>query len=107
MLMKVKKVVRAHDLILYTSLKVKDTSITGMNKLLLSTEVLEEDISSNVPWHFHGDFIIVVDLRKLEDREKIIYDSWSWKNKSYIVPGKENGPFKKCNHEKEYRVETL
>ena len=57
-----------------------------MNKLLLSPEVLEEDISCNVPWHVIGDCIIVVDLRKLEDRENITYDSWSWKNyKSYVV----------------------
>ena len=44
-----------------------------MNKLLLSPEELEEDISSNVPWHVSGDCIIVVDLRKLEDRENITY----------------------------------
>ena len=39
---------------------------------------------------FH-DCIIVVDLRKLEHRENITYDSWFWKNdKSYIVPGNKN-----------------
>ena len=49
---------------------------------------------------FH-DCIIVVDLRKLEDRENITYDSWFWKNaKSYVVPGNENRPFKKCNDKK-------
>ena len=51
------------------------------------------------------DCIIVVDLRKLEDRENITHDSWFWKNdKSYNVPDNENGPFKKCNDEKQYRV---
>ena len=50
-------------------------------------------------------FIIVVDLRKLEERENITYDCWSWKNdKSYFVSGNENGPFKKCNDKKQYRV---
>ena len=53
---------------------------------------------------FH-DCIIVFDLRKLEDREKITCDSWFWKNdESYVVPGNENGPFKKCNDKKQYRV---
>ena len=48
---------------------------------------------------FH-DCIIVVDLRKLEDR-----DSWFWKNdKSYVVPGNENGPFKKCNDKKVHHI---
>ena len=90
-----------YDLYLYTSFKLKDTSITGMNKLLLSPEVLEEDISSNVPWHFNGDCIIVVDLRNLEDRENITYDCWSWKKyKSYVTSVNENGPFKKCNDKK-------
>ena len=85
-----------HDLNLYTSFKLKHTSITGMNKLLLSLEVLEEDISSNVPRRVKGDCIIVVDLRKLEDKESITYDCWSWKNvKSYVVSGNENGPLKK------------
>ena len=63
----------SHYLNLHTSIKLKDTSITDMNKLLLSPEELEEDISSNVPWHVSGDCIIVVDLRKLEDRENITY----------------------------------
>ena len=67
----------SHYLNLHTSIKLKDTSITGMNKLLLSPEELEEDISSNAPWHVSGDCIIVVDLRKLEDRENITYDRWS------------------------------
>ena len=90
---------------LNTTFKLKDTSITGMNKLLLTPEVLEEDISSNVPWHINGDCIIVVDLRKLEDRENITYDCWSWKNDpSYVVSGNENGPLKKCNDKKQYRV---
>ena len=76
-----------------------------MNKLLLSPEVLEEDISSNVPWHVNGDCIIVADLRKLEDRENITYDCWSWKNdKSYVVSSNENGPLKKYNDKKQYRV---
>ena len=69
-----------------------------MNKLLLSPEEFEEDISSNAPWHASGHCIIVVGLRKLEDRENITYDRWSQKNgKSYFVSGNENGPFKKCN----------
>ena len=38
-----------HDLNSYTSFKLKDTLTSGMNKLLLSVEVLEEGISSNVP----------------------------------------------------------
>ena len=76
-----------------------------MSKLLFSPEVLEEDISSNVPWHVNGDCIIVVDLKKLEDRENITYDCWSWKNdKSYVVLGNEDGPFKKCNVKKQYRI---
>ena len=84
---------------------MKDTSITGMNKLLLSPEVVEEDISSNVPWHVNGDCIIVVDLRKLGDRENITYDCWSWKNdKSYVVSDNENGPLKNCKDKKQYRV---
>ena len=93
----------SHYLNLHTSIKLKDTSITGMNKLLLSPEELEEDISSNVPWHVSG--VVVVDLKKIEDRENITYDCWSWKNdKSYVVSGNENGPFKKCNDKKQYRV---
>ena len=92
-----------YDLNSYTSFKLKDTSIAGMNELLLSPEVLEEDISSNIPWHVNS--MIVVDLRKLEDRENITYDSWFWKNdKSNDVPGNENGPFKKCYDKKQYRV---
>ena len=53
---------------------------------------------------FH-DCIIGVDLRKLEDRENITYDSWLWKNdKSYVVSGNENGIFKKYHDKKLYRV---
>ena len=37
-----------HDMNSHTNFRLKDTSVTGMNKLLLSPEVLEEDISSNV-----------------------------------------------------------
>ena len=48
-----------------------------MNKLLLSPEALEEGISRYAPWHVNGDYIIVVDLRKLGDRENITYNSWS------------------------------
>ena len=71
----------------------------------MSPALIEEDISSNVPWHVNDDCIIVVDLRKLEDRENITYGCWSWKNaKFYDVSGNENGPFKKCNDKKEYRV---
>ena len=84
---------------------MKDTSITGMNELLLSPDVLEEHINSNVPRHVNDNCIIVVDLRKLKDRENITYDSWSWKNgKSYAVSGNKNGPFKKCNDKKQYRA---
>ena len=64
-----------HDLNSYTSFNLKDISITGLNKLLLLLEVLKKDISSNVPWHVNGDCIIVVELRKLEDRENTTYDS--------------------------------
>ena len=55
-------------------------------------------------YQFH-DCIIVVDLRKLEGRENITYNSWFWKNdKPYVVPGNENGPFKKCNDKKQCRA---
>ena len=76
-----------------------------MNKLLLSPEALEEGISRYAPWHVNGDYIIVVDLRKLGDRENITYNSWSWKNdKSYAVSGDEYAPFKKCIDKKHYRI---
>ena len=85
-----------HDLNSYTSFKLKDTSTSGMNKLLLSVEVLEEGISSNVPWHVNNDSFVADDLRKLKDRENITYDSWFWKNdNSYVVSGNRNEPFKK------------
>ena len=48
--------------------------------------------------------IIVVDVRKLEDWEKITCDFWSWKNgKSYVVSSNENRAFKNCNDKKQYR----
>ena len=82
-----KKTIKSqHDLNSYTSFILKDLSLAGMNKLLLSEEILEEDISNSVPWHVNDSCVIVVDLNKLEDRENITYDCWSWKNdKSYII----------------------
>ena len=49
---------------------------------------------------FH-DCIIVVVLRKLEDRETSLTIPGFGKNaKSYVVPGNENRPFKKCDDKK-------
>ena len=77
---------------------INDTSIEGTNTFLLSSEILEENISNNVPWHVNCTCAIVVNLGMLKSRQDITIDSWTWTlSKSYVVSGEKYGPFVKYN----------